>query len=298
MYKFRDTNYEKKYVKSGGGYDDVYVYYCIPDTELGKFLNLKTRSIFCFGKLGDSLKDSTYYPVLFSEKESLSFCEKVIQTYKSNWSISSSFCVFGMLILKFKIDTNIISSVKETSFEQLDASMVYDSAKMKDPIIKYKAQSSEDRQGLISCKVMDEFRNNILTKPHNTKFDVYYHVDDELNKSCFTMFNLLNSSVNMTAKCLKILQVLFENKNNFVDVNQNDVSTHQSSLLQSLVPVFIHLKSSNMSVVSGGKRKSKKHSKLDLQKGGKTEIKMKKQYDDLVKEYYALKKQARSKNII
>jgi hypothetical protein len=320
MYKFRETNYEKKYIKRGGG-DDVDVFYCIPDTELGKFLNLETHDVFCFGKLGDALKDNKYYPVLFSESESISFCEKVVQTYKSNWSVSGSFCVFGMLILKFKINGDMISSIEETSFEQEDASMFYDSTKMTKPLIKYKAQSSENRHGLISCEMMDGIRNSILDKSQNKNFEVYYHVDDELNKSCFAMFNLLSPSFGMTVQCLNMLQILYKNKNKFINVNndQSAILTRRISLKKSVVPLLTDmtpLPTDATLVAAGGKRKSKKysnskkhsnskkdskskkHSKSNHQKGGKTEIKMKKQYNDLVKEYYALKKQARSKNII
>lgn len=290
MYKFKEAIYEKKYISSGGG--NITAYFVFPDVNLNKFMDKEQNYNFCFGKISDTLKTSQYCPVVLSEENAHDLCNKCLDSYIDNWSLCDTFCIFGMLIAKFNIDEKMVQSITETSFEQFDGSYYYDMEKMKDPIITYKAQSSQLKHGLISFEVMKKLKE----KP----YELYYHVDERL-KSCFTMFNLLN----MSSHCLKILQILYSNKNTFKSVDNMDTLLHKASLPKSRTGPLIER-------LEGGKRKSKKHSKRTTkkhskkktknhsksQKGGKTDIVMKKQYNDLVKEYYKLEKQAKQKNII
>jgi hypothetical protein len=300
MYKFKDEFYEKKYVASGGG--NIVAYFIFPDINLGKFMDTEQNYNFCFGKLGKSLKSSPYNPVILDETNAHELCDKCINSYLNNWSLCDTFCIFGMIIAKFVVDDSIVESITETSFDQYDGSIMYDADKMDKPFMIYKAQSSHLKRGLISFDVMKKLKQ--------TPYELFYHVDDRL-KSCFNMFNLLDDSFKVKSYCLKILQILYTNKNTFVSIDKMDTQLHKPSLQKSLVDDLILQKKMDVTgVVVGGKRrtkkqskkhsksKSKKHSKSKLQKGGSTDIIMKKKYDDLVKEYYMLKKQAKSKNII
>ena len=297
MYKFKEEFYEKKYMGTGGG--NIVAYFIFPDVSIGKFMDIEQNYNFCFGKLGDSLKSSPYNPVVLDETNAHDLCDKCINSYLDNWSLCDSFCVFGMIIAKFVIDDTMIESITETSFNKFDGSFDYDTSKMDKPIMIYKAQSSHLKHGLISFDVMKKLKQS--------PYELFYHVDDKL-KSCFNTFNLLDDSFKVKSHCLKILQILYTNKNTFISVDKMDTQLHKPSLQKSLIDdlTLQREQAPRIEQIAGGTRRTKKHSKKHSKKqskkhskkGGGTDIVMKKQYDNLVKEYYMLKKQAKTKNII